>query len=226
LEHATPWERYNFRVTIEPLGDAAFIVRDLDCPAYICAESLLDLHDPRILDVNSSYETLGVYSTPGALSGGDIEMLIGNQPKTENQNPKTHVIPMLYDGEDLGHVAKQLGLTIEELIQLHSGHSYRCFAVGFCPGFPYLGWLPEKLQGIPRMQTPRTHTVPGSVAITGKQTAVYPLDRPGGWSIIGRTPLTLVDVDDNYFPIRAGDLVSFDPLISEAVFLKLKGERL
>src|SRR5262249_31848444 len=152
---------------------------------------------------------------PGAISQGDLLQLLTRERQTGIRQPKTHLIPVLYDGEDLADVAAQLGLSEGDVMGLHCGQEYMCFAVGFCPGFPYLGWLPEKLQGIPRMATPRTRTVPGSVGITGKQTAIYPSERPGGWRIIGRTPLTLVDVDDNYFPIRAGDLVSFEPLNGE-----------
>jgi len=211
---------------IERLGDAAFILRDLAGPAYAVAEAIADLHDPRIEDVNASYETVAVYSRPGALSVDQLQSLLADLPTLLDRAPKRHDIPVLYDGEDLVAVAKHLGLQPSDVMEAHFSQEYRCFAVGFCPGFPYLGGLSEDIQGVPRMQTPRTHTPPGSVAITGKQTAVYPLDRPGGWPIIGRTPLTLVDVDDNYFPIRAGDLVSFEPLLDESEFRKLKGERL
>ena len=211
---------------IEALGDAAFIVRELSHPPFQVAEALLDLRDGRILDANASYETLGIYSMPGSLTSLDLEGLVEDLRLAPDQTPKRHDIPILYEGEDLPGVAKHLGISEGEVMALHCGEEYTCFAVGFCPGYPYLGWLPEELQGVPRLATPRTRTEPGSIGITGKQTGIYPLARPGGWPIIGRTPLTLVDVDDNYFPIRAGDLISFDPLRSEEEFRKLKGERL
>lgn len=211
-------------MTIEPLGDSAFIVRDLPGPAYAYAEALLEASQPEILDANASYETLGIYTRPGGISPAEI-LAILSELKIGSRQPNVHTIPVLYDGEDLASVASALNLPVDDVVLSHSSSDYQCFAVGFCPGFPYLGWLPEMLQGIPRLPTPRTRTEAGSVAITGKQTAVYPLVRPGGWPIIGRTPITLVDVDDNYFPIRAGDIVRFRQ-VDEDEFLRLKGERL
>ena len=78
------------------------------------------------------------------------------------------------------------------------------YAIGFVPGFPYLGYLPAELCGVGRLPSPRLRVEPGSVGLTGRQTGVYPLPRPAGWNILGRTPLTLVDVADGYFPIRVG----------------------
>ena len=210
---------------IEPLGDSAFILRDLRGPAFAVADAITELNVPEIVDVNASYETVGVYSSPGALSPQSLTAVLEKLVVRSDRLPRRHKVPVLYDGEDLETVAQQLGLTRTEVAHFHSGVEYTCFAVGFCPGYPYLGWLPKELQGIPRKASPRTRTEPGSVALTGKQTGIYSLPTPGGWSIIGRTPLTIVDVDDDYFPIRAGDLVSFFE-IGEREFLKLKGERL
>jgi inhibitor of KinA len=220
-----PIQSHMVAMIIEQLGDSAFIVRDLPGPAYAYAAALFETNDPRILDVNASYETIGVYTTPGALAGEQLQEIL-QQLRVESPKAKRHDIPVLYDGSDLDAVAHQLDIHPSSLIELHCSREYTCFAVGFCPGYPYLGWLHGKLQGIPRLPTPRTKTEPGSVGITGKQTAIYTLATPGGWPIIGRTPLTLVDVEDNYFPIRAGDLISFEPLSSEEDFQKLKGERL
>jgi KipI family sensor histidine kinase inhibitor len=215
----------NLTMRIEPLGDSAFVVSGMRDPAYRLAELLLSSNHPKILDANASYETLGIYTTPGGLTIPEIERLLSQTPETETREPITHQIPVLYDGPDAEGVTTLLGLTHKDLIQIHSGARYQCFAVGFCPGFPYLGWLDEKLQGTTRKPTPRKRIETGSVAITGKQTAIYPLPRPGGWNLIGRTPLTIVDVEDNYFPICAGDFVKFRA-IDEAEFEKLKGERL
>jgi inhibitor of KinA len=113
-------------------------------------------------------------------------------------------------GEDLLDTAKLLGMSPDQLAACHTSREYTCAAVGFCPGFGYLGDLPEAMRGVPRRSSPRPRIEPGSVGITGKQTGVYPLPRPGGWALIGMTPLTLVDVADQYFPIQAGDIVKFE----------------
>jgi inhibitor of KinA len=92
------------------------------------------------------------------------------------------------------------------------------------PGFPYLGYLPAELCGVGRLPSPRTRVEPGSVGLTGRQTGIYPLPRPGGWNLIGRTPLTIVDVAAGFFPLRVGDRVQF-ARIDEKRFAELEGER-
>jgi inhibitor of KinA len=217
---------YSLAVRIEPLGDAAYIVRDLAGPAFAYAEALRLARVPGVLDVAASYETIGVYTEPGALEAEALAEAMGRIGEPQLPTPKVREIPVCYElGEDLQEVAEKLNLRADEVIRLHSSKEYQCFAVGFCPGFPYLGWLPDELQGIARRATPRIGVEPGSVAITGNQTGIYPLPRPGGWSIVGCTPLTLVDVEDCYFPISAGDRVRFAP-IDQSEFERRKGERL
>lgn len=211
---------------LEPLGDAAWIVRGLEEPAYAVAEALRALALGVVVDVVASYDTIGVYCKPGALSAEALEGIIAGLASVELPEPKRHRIPVCYEmGADQQEVCRSLGLSAEDLAVEHTSVEYQCFAVGFCPGFGYLGWLPERLQGVPRRQSPRTRTEAGSVGITGKQTGVYPLQVPGGWPIIARTPLTLVDVEDRYFPISAGDRVSFYAIDAEE-FGRMKGERL
>ena len=104
-------------------------------------------------------------------------------------------IPVVYGGEhgpDLDAVAAYHGLSGEEVIRLHSGTVYRVYMIGFTPGYPYMGELPEALN-TPRRETPRTHIPKGSVAIAQRQTGIYPVVSPGGWQIIGRTPVELFD---------------------------------
>lgn len=139
---------------------------------------------------------------------------------------KNFVIPVCYEmGEDLAGVCDELGLEKDEFCYLHSLKHYSCLAIGFCPGFPYLGKLDEKLCGLTRLSQPRKAVPPGSVAMVESQSAIYPLLRPGGWRLIGRTPLTIVDVEERYFPIGLGDRVKFEQ-IDDLEFERLKGERL
>src|SRR5262249_12228478 len=140
--------------------------------------------------------------------------------------PRRHVIPCCYElGPDLERVAQQTGHSIEDVVRFHSGTEYVVFAIGFCPGFPFLGYLQPELSGVPRLPTPRKRVVPGSVGLTGRQTGIYPLERPGGWNLVGRTPLMLVDVATAYFPLRVGDQVCFEP-IDRCEFDRRAGERL
>ena len=98
------------------------------------------------------------------------------------------VIPCCYEfGLDFQRIEQQLGLGRDEIISLHCETTYTVYAIGFCPGFPYLGYLPTPLAGVPRLPAPRLQVEAGSVALTGRQTGIYTEPRPGGWNIIGKT---------------------------------------
>ena len=139
---------------------------------------------------------------------------------------RIHVVPCCYEmGLDLERISQHVGLDRDAVIAAHCGTVYTVYAIGFCPGFPYLGYLPDALANVPRLPSPRLRVEAGSVGLTGRQTGVYTEARPGGWSIIGRTPLVLCDLAESWFPIRTGDRVKFERIdVSE--FAKLKGERL
>ena len=127
-------------------------------------------------------------------------------------------IPVCYGGAfgpDLPFVAEHAGLTETEVIRLHAGRDYPIYMLGFLPGFPYLGGLDERLF-TPRLPTPRTAIPAGSVGIGGEQTGIYPIASPGGWQLIGRTPLKLFDPAAGARPYAAGDRIRFKPITREA----------
>lgn len=207
----------------EPLGDSAWILRDLSAPAYRVAEAIRSRNFPGVIEAVASYETVGIYCEPEQF---DVSWLGQLDLEHEPVELRSHTIPVCYEmGEDLEFVAQTLNHSTQTIIDLHGSKLYQCFAVGFCPGFPYLGYLPDALCGIQRRSSPRVRVPPGSVALTGRQTGIYPLERPGGWAIVGRTPLCLVDVESAYFPIKAGDEIRFVP-ISVGEFEALLGSRL
>src|SRR5205807_9781511 len=108
---------------------------------------------------------------------------------------RSHRIPCCYELQmDLTRVAEATHLSDDEVIRLHCETEYTVYAIGFCPGFPYLGYLPPSLSGVPRLPAPRLRVEAGSVGLTGRQTGIYTEARPGGWNLIGRTPLELVHV--------------------------------
>lgn len=217
-------------IRIEPLGDRALMVRDLPAPAWLWAEWIEGLGIEGLIEAFASYETVGLEIDPNRFRSESIPTFppdraaAGVEPLTADRQPID--VPVCYAmGEDLEDAAATLRLSTEEVVALHSSAVYRCEAVGFCPGFPYLSGLDSRLHGIPRRASPRTRVEPGSVAITGAQCGIYPLPRPGGWAILGRTPLTLVCTEDDYFPIRAGDQIRFVP-IDAPDYERLRGERL
>ncbi len=132
---------------------------------------------------------------------------------------KSILVPVMYGGQcgpDLKAVAKIHGLTEADVIRLHSSVLYRVYMIGFVAGFPYLGELPDEI-ATPRLDTPRTKVPAGSVGIAGKQTGIYPCDAPGGWRIIGKTPIKLFDpCQEPPAKMQAGDLVRFIPVSAEA----------
>jgi inhibitor of KinA len=136
------------------------------------------------------------------------------------------VIPVCYEGEyapDIDELANLLGLEKENIIHLHSKVCYKVYMIGFAPGFPYLGGMPERLS-IPRKNNPIKKVPAGSVAIAGKQTGIYPFETPGGWYLIGRTPVTLFDIKRSQPALlQAGDEVIFDP-ISKQDFVRIRSK--
>jgi len=127
-------------------------------------------------------------------------------------------VPVCYDQEfafDLDEVARNAGVHLKEVVDLHCGADYRVHCVGFTPGFPFLGGLPRQL-ATPRRDVPRKEIPAGSVAIGGRQTGIYPIKSPGGWNVIGRTPLQLFDPQkDPPVLLRAGDRVRFRSITRE-----------
>jgi inhibitor of KinA len=135
-------------------------------------------------------------------------------------------IPVCYGGEfgqDIEHVAEINNITVDEVIKIHSEGKYLVYMIGFAPGFPYLGGMSEKIAA-PRRESPRTAIPAGSVGIAGMQTGVYPIETPGGWQLIGKTPLKLFDLERNSKSLlKAGDIVKFYP-ISYEEYVQLKEE--
>ena len=203
---------------IDPLGESALVLRDLPLPAPAAAALLEGV--PGVREAWAAFDTVGV-----AFEGEVDEAALRAALERPAALPKgrSHTIPVRYDGEDLPEVARRTGLSPDEVARLHA-REYDCRAVGFCPGFAYLAPLDPALD-LPRRGSPRPRVAPGSVAIAAGMTAVYPLERPGGWWLVGRTPLALVDEADGYFPIRAGDSVRF-VAIDGAEYARLLGERL
>ena len=167
-------------------------------PAY---RSLLFIYDPDVTD-------------PDRL-GTMVDSLYDTKMALDDQACRVVEIPVCYGGDfgpDIGNIQKKSGLTKEQVIQVHAAPEYLIYMIGFTPGFAFLGGLDERLFS-PRLDTPRTHVPKGSVGIANNQTGIYPIASPGGWQIIGRTPLNLFAPQKNDpFLYRAGDKIIFVPI--------------
>jgi inhibitor of KinA len=214
---------------LKPLGDQAFLAYLPDEAAAVgFATSVRAAGFPWLVDVVPAYASVGVFFDPERVNLAAVRReLAGLKPETGGPPVgRTHVIPCCYDLQlDLERVETHTGLPADKIIEVHTSCEFTVHAIGFCPGFPYLGYLPPELTGVPRLPSPRLRVEPGSVGLTGRQTGVYPLARPGGWNLIGRTPFTLVDVADGHFPLRVGDRVRFRK-IGRDEYERSKGDRL
>ena len=215
-----------------PAGDAAIVVElgDAISPAINRRVRSLSLalengSVPGVFDFLPTYRSVLVYYDPLSASPAAVQSQIARllqSPDAEAAaNPRVALIPTLYGGDmgpDIGFVASHAGITEQEVIAIHSATDYLIYMMGFSPGFAYLGGLDERLT-TPRLESPRTEIPAGAVGIAESQTGVYPVASPGGWQLIGRTPLRLFDPARNPPALlSAGDYVRFTPLADRAEY--------
>ena len=148
------------------------------------------------------------------------------ESSTTETEGRAVVLPVYYSpesGEDLEALAERANISVEEVIRIHSEMEYRVYAIGFAPGYAYLGEVDKRIAA-PRLTTPRAKVPRGAVAIADRQTAVYPAVSPGGWNLIGRCPVRMFNPkSDPTMPVSVGDRVRFEP-IERQRFLELGGE--
>ena len=172
-----------------------------------------------VIEVVPTYRSLLVLYNPLIIPLEDLKRRLKQLEEGLKEisfpDPKLTKIPVLYGGDfgpDLEKVAEYLHLTPEEVIRLHCSKPYFIYMIGFMPGFPYMGELPDALI-TPRLKTPRLSVPAGSVAIAQKQTGIYPVESPGGWQILGRSPVKLFNPEkEPPALLRMGDLVQFYPI--------------
>lgn len=170
-----------------------------------------------VTEMVPAYTTVAVWFDPLVRTQDDLAKELvdraGAAPEIpEGRGAREWRIPVRYDGPDLAEVAERTGLSVAEVIARHTARSYEVYLLGFVPGFAFLGELDPALV-LPRRSPPRQRVPAGSVAIAGAQTAIYPLDTPGGWHLLGRTELTLFDpMRDPPALFRVGDQVWFEAL--------------
>jgi inhibitor of KinA len=220
--------------SLVPMGDQAALAYLADEQAALrFAAAVRGAAPGWLVDVVQAYTSVAVFfdlnQTEFTAVRPTLERIAAEPAPPDHALPsRLHHIPCCYElGLDLERVAQHTGRSVDDVIHLHTGTEYTVYAIGFCPGFPYLGYLPEALSGVPRLPTPRVKVAPGSVGLTGRQTGIYTYTeaRPGGWNLIGRTPLELVHFADGYFPLRTGDRIRFHR-IDEGEFTRIQGNRL
>jgi inhibitor of KinA len=219
-------------MTVTPLGDSALVLSlgdDVDDTVLMrvrgVADAIRTARIPGVVDVVAAFASVTLYydlrtAGPFREFQTHVEAIAqrGADALAKLGDPRVVEIPVCYGGEfgpDLEEIAARAGLSLKDAIELHSKAEYRVHAIGFVPGFGYLGGLPKKLHAA-RRATPRPSVAAGSVGIGGAQTGIYPVVTPGGWNVIGRTPLYMFDPNRPVAALlAAGDEVRFRPVSAE-----------
>ena len=209
-----------------PCGDRAVTVEfgksidpDLNRKVQLLSRQIKSKPFPGLIDLIPSYRSLLIQYDPGLCSYEELLSLIegrlASSGEIQDREFRLVEIPVCYGmdfGPDLEEVAAGHGISSEEVIRLHAMPIYQVYLIGFTPGFPFLGGLDPRLF-TPRKKTPRKCVPAGSVGLAGQQTGIYSLDSPGGWQLIGRTPVKLFDLNrEDPFFLKPGDQVRFRPI--------------
>jgi len=210
-----------------PFGDTALVVElgdaiSLEVNSKVLAlnEAVLKAKIEGIEEIVTTYRSLLIRYNPLKTTYEQLAFYIKDiaqvlEKKSVEIEGKKIIVPVAYGGEygpDLSYVAKHHGLSEGQVVKLHSGREYRVYMIGFVAGFPYLGEVPDEI-ATPRLETPRLKVPAGSVGIAEKQTGIYPCEAPGGWRVIGRTPVKLFDPQQEPPAlIKPGDRVKFKPI--------------
>ncbi|MDV3103358.1 5-oxoprolinase subunit PxpB [Thermococcus waiotapuensis] len=220
------------RPELKPAGDSALLVsfgeaidEGITARVHSIARAIEKAGFEWLVEVVPAYSSLLVIYDPLEVTYVEVEASIGPllDTKGETSGGRLVEIPVVYGssyGPDIGFVAEHSGLTVDDVIEIHSRPVYLVYFLGFLPGFAYLGGMDERI-ATPRLEKPRLKVPAGSVGIAGKQTGVYPLESPGGWRLIGRTPLRLFNpAKEPPTLLQPGDRVKFVP-IDEGEFREL-----
>ncbi|WNF23781.1 5-oxoprolinase subunit PxpB [Mesobacillus jeotgali] len=214
---------------ISPLGDLAVVLsfgneinEKTNRQIQLFVNKLENEKVRGIVEWVPAYTSLTIYYQPEVITydslKAELESVGKSTWQSEPDRPLVYEIPVCYGGEwgqDLAYVAEYHGLDEQEVIHLHSNREYLIHMMGFMPGFPYLGGLPENL-AVPRLEIPRKSVIPGAVGIGGNQTGIYPDDVPSGWRIIGTTPVSFFDHEkENPFLFSSGHYIKFVPINQE-----------
>lgn len=193
-------------------------------------KAIKDSFEDELFEVIPTYRSVMVQYNPMKVSYMELlsklKSIENNLDVTEKKTGKVIVIPVLYGegyGPDIDNVANHNNLSVKDVIKIHSSTKYLIYMLGFTPGFPYLGGLDKRIH-TPRLERPRIKIEAGSVGIANNQTGIYPIASPGGWQIIGRTPLKIFNQNrENPFLLEPGKYIQFKP-ISKREFLQLESK--
>lgn len=222
-------------INILTAGDSSILIEfgkeispEINRKIKATVQLMKEQHIEGVVDVIPAFCSLLINYDPRVISYDEIRKRMQNLVKVDaksgEEKKKIYEIPVCYGGEygpDIENIAANAGLSVEEVIKIHSSRDYLIYMLGFLPGFCYLGGLDERIH-TPRLANPRIKINAGSVGIGGSQTGIYPLDSPGGWQLMGMTPVKTYDPDREVpILVEAGDYIRFVP-IDEDEYKRIK----
>ncbi len=222
-------------ISIRTAGDSSLLIQfgneispEINQKITATVQLMREQHIEGVLDVIPAFCSLLINYDPRVISYSEItkrmKKLLKVETKAGEKRKRVFEIPVCYGGKygpDLAYIAEHAGMSEEEVIALHSSTDYLIYMLGFLPGFCYLGGLDERLH-TPRLATPRIKIDAGSVGIGGSQTGIYPMDSPGGWQLMGMTPVKTYDPEREVpILVEAGDYIRFVP-VDEEEYLRIK----
>lgn len=222
-------------INILTAGDSSILIEfgkeispEINRKIKATVQLMKEQHIEGVVDVIPAFCSLLINYDPRVISYDEIrermQNLVKVDAKSGEEKKKIYEIPVCYGGEygpDIENIAANAGLSVEEVIKIHSSRDYLIYMLGFLPGFCYLGGLDERIH-TPRLANPRIKINAGSVGIGGSQTGIYPLDSPGGWQLMGMTPVKTYDPEREVpILVEAGDYIRFVP-IDEAEYKRIK----
>lgn len=223
------------KVKILTAGDSSVLIEfgkeispEINAKITALVHLMKEQHIEGVVDMIPAFSSLLINYDPRVVTHGKMKRRLEKLLKLEVQEEESGVriieIPVCYGGEygpDLENIAKNAGLSTDEVIAIHSSRDYLIYMLGFLPGFSYLGGLDERIH-TPRLANPRIRIPAGSVGIGGSQTGIYPLDSPGGWQLLGLTPVKTYDPQrETPILFEAGDYIRFVP-VTETQFMEIK----
>ena len=217
------------KIRIAAAGDSSILIEfgqeikpEINQKISATVQLLKAQHTPGVIDIIPAFCSLLINYDPRVIQYQEMkkrmEDILKIEVKAGETRKKVFEIPVCYGGEygpDIQQIADHAGLSVEEVIKIHSSCDYLIYMLGFLPGFCYLGGLDERIH-TPRLANPRLKIAAGSVGIGGSQTGIYPLDSPGGWQLMGMTPVKTYDPDREVpILVEAGDYIRFIPIDEE-----------
>jgi inhibitor of KinA len=206
---------------IKPMSESSYLLYDLEHEPYLLANSIEIAGITGVREIVTSVDTIALFVDPDRFDPDSIPQI----RVFEDLKGRSWRVPILFDGSDLKEICNHVKKEPEIVAAMFCACEFTVVSIGFLPGFPYMKGISSEFHGLNRRAIPRIHVPKGSVGIAAGQTGIYPAESPGGWNLIGTTPLRIADRNSRFFPLNPGDTIQFYEVDSDQ-FKKLSNVRI